>query len=317
MAGMHRQPVAILDRLDDRIDVGDGQLGINALAVEIQRQRHDIDIARAFAIAEQRALDPLGAGQDGELGRGDSRAAIVVRMHRQHKPVPAGDVAAEPFDLVRIDIGRRHLDCCGQVQDRLFRGRRCPDFEHRLADLDRKIELGTGEALRRVLVDDLSVGHCGRQIADQLGTGHRDVDDPGTILPEHDAALQLGGRVVEMHYRSSRPRDGIECSPDQLGARLRQYLDGDILGHEIALDQLAHEIEIRLRSGRKANFDLLEAELDQKIEHTALARAPMGSTSAWLPSRRSTLHQIGARSIVRDGHVRRVNGSAGKDGTCE
>src|SRR2546429_323948 len=83
-------------------------------------------------------------------------------------------------------------------------------------------------------------------------TGHRDVDDPGTILPKHDAALQLGGRVVEMHYRSSRPRDGIECSPDQLGARLRQHLDGDILGHETALDQLTHEIEIRLRSGGKA-----------------------------------------------------------------
>jgi len=271
---MHRQPVAILDRLDDRIDVGDGQLGINALAVEIQRQRHDIDIAGAFAIAEQRALDPLGAGQDGEFGRGDSRAAIVVRMYRQHEPVPASDVAAKPFDLVRI--GRRHLDCCGQVQDRLFRGRRSPDFEHRLADFDRKIELGTGEALRRVLVDDLSVGYCGRQIADQLGTGHRDIDDPGTILPEHDAALQLRGRVVEMHYRSSRPRDGIECSSDQLGARLRQHLDGDILGHEIALDQLTHEIEIRLRSGGKANFDLLEAELDQKIEHTALALGTHG-----------------------------------------
>src|SRR5207302_8953493 len=74
-----------------------------------------------------------------------------------------------------------------------------------------------------------------------------------------------------MHDRSSRPRDGIECSPDQLGARLRQHLDGDILGHETALDQLTHEIEIRLRSGGKANFDLLEAELEQKIEHTALA----------------------------------------------
>ena len=61
--------------------MSDGQLGINALANEIQRQRHEIDIAGAFAIAEQRALDPLGAGQDGELGRGDSRAAIVVRMH--------------------------------------------------------------------------------------------------------------------------------------------------------------------------------------------------------------------------------------------
>ena len=77
-----------------------------------------------------------------------------------------------------------------------------------------------------------------------------------------------------MDYRSSRPGDGIECPPDQLGARLRQHLDGDILGHEIALDQLAHEIEIRLRSGGKANFDLLEAELDQKTEHTALALGP-------------------------------------------
>jgi hypothetical protein len=47
------------------------------------------------AIAEQRALDPLGAGQDGELGRGDSRAAIVVRMHRQHEPVPASDVFSD------------------------------------------------------------------------------------------------------------------------------------------------------------------------------------------------------------------------------
>jgi hypothetical protein len=71
-------------------------------------------------------------------------------------------------------------------------------------------------------------------------------------------------------------RDGIERSPDQLGARLRQHLNGDILGHEIALDQFAHEIEIRLRSGGKTNFDLLEAELDQKIEHAALALGTHG-----------------------------------------
>src|SRR5437763_9901908 len=79
-----------------------------------------------------------------------------------------------------------------------------------------------------------------------------------------------------MHYCSSRPSDGMECSTDQFGARLREHLDGDIRGHEVALDQLAHEIEIRLRSGGKANFDLLEAELDQKIEHTALALGTHG-----------------------------------------
>src|SRR5712671_7870293 len=65
MTWMHRQSVAILDRLDDRIDVSDAQLGINTLAEEIQCQGHEIDIAGSFAIAEQSALDPLGAGQDG------------------------------------------------------------------------------------------------------------------------------------------------------------------------------------------------------------------------------------------------------------
>src|ERR1044071_9872736 len=31
---------------------------------------------------------------------------------------------------------------------------------------------------------------------------------------------------------------------------------------------------------------------------------PIGSTSAWLPSRRSTEHQVGALSMVRGGHLR-------------
>src|SRR5215469_6651442 len=32
--------------------------------------------------------------------------------------------------------------------------------------------------------------------------------------------------------------------------------------------------------------------------------APIGSISAWLPSRKSTLHQVGALSMTRDGHCR-------------
>ena len=35
-----------------------------------------------------------------------------------------------------------------------------------------------------------------------------------------------------------------------------------------------------------------------------LRSGPIGSTSAWLPSRRSTEHQIGALSMTRDGHWR-------------
>ena len=39
-----------------------------------------------------------------------------------------------------------------------------------------------------------------------------------------------------------------------------------------------------------------------------LRSGPIGSTSAWLPSRRSTLHQRGARVMTRDGHVRSGRG---------
>src|SRR5882724_13425594 len=35
-----------------------------------------------------------------------------------------------------------------------------------------------------------------------------------------------------------------------------------------------------------------------------LRSGPIGSISAWLPSRRSTLHQIGALVMVRPGHFR-------------
>jgi hypothetical protein len=45
MAGMHRQPVAILDRVDDCIDVGDGQAAIHSINVPFC-ERADDDAAR-------------------------------------------------------------------------------------------------------------------------------------------------------------------------------------------------------------------------------------------------------------------------------
>src|SRR6185295_2539248 len=41
-----------------------------------------------------------------------------------------------------------------------------------------------------------------------------------------------------------------------------------------------------------------------------LRSGPIGSISAWLPSRKSTLHQIGALVMVRPGHLRsgKLNG---------
>jgi hypothetical protein len=69
------------------------------------------------------------------------------------------------------------------------------------------------------------------------------------------------------------------------------------------LDQAAREIELDLRGGGEADLDLLEADLHQQVENSSFSSTLIGTASAWLPSRRSTLHQIGARSIVRSGHA--------------
>ena len=116
--------------------------------------------------------------------------------------------------------------------------------------------------------------HALGEIADQPRAGDRDVDDAALVETEDDAALQGRGRVVEVHDRAPGAADRLEAALDQFGARLGQHLDGDVLGHEILLDELADKGEIGLRGGRKADLDFLEAELDQQVEHAALAVGP-------------------------------------------
>ena len=105
MPFVHRQPVAVLGRAAQRIDVGHVELGIDALAEQVHGQRHDVDVAGALAVAEQAAFDAIGAGQHAELRRGDGAAAVVVRVQRQHDGVAVAHVAQEPLDRVGIDVG--------------------------------------------------------------------------------------------------------------------------------------------------------------------------------------------------------------------
>ncbi len=77
-----------------------------------------------------------------------------------------------------------------------------------------------------------------------------------------------------MHDRPPGAADRGKAALDQLGAGLGQHLDGDVLGNQIVLDQFADKGEIGFGGGRKPDLDLLEAELDQEIEHAALALGP-------------------------------------------
>ncbi len=170
MPGMDRQLVAVLDRPDDLVDVGEIDAGLDALREKIKPERNEADVARALAVAEKAALDPLRACKQRELGRRNTAAAIVVRMHGQHDRIAPGEPPRHPFDLISIDVRRRHLDGRGQVDDDLARGCRLPDVVDGVADLGREIELGAGEALGRILEHPIDAGTRRRALADQLRT---------------------------------------------------------------------------------------------------------------------------------------------------
>ena len=79
MARVNRQVGAVLDRAADLVDVGEVDQRVDALAEQVQAQRHQVDVARPLAMTEQAALDSVGAGHHGQLGGGDGGAAVVVR----------------------------------------------------------------------------------------------------------------------------------------------------------------------------------------------------------------------------------------------
>eukprot|EP01135_Chromosphaera_perkinsii_P010801 Nk52_evm1s2236 gene=Nk52_evmTU1s2236 len=73
----HGHLVAVLDGAAHLPEVGEVDLRVDALAEEVQAQRHEVHVAGALAVAEQAALDAVGAGQVAQLGGGDTGAAVV------------------------------------------------------------------------------------------------------------------------------------------------------------------------------------------------------------------------------------------------
>lgn len=192
-------------------------------------------------------------------------------MHAQHDAVAPRQVAVHPFDLVRIHVGGRALHRRRQVDDHLAGRRRSPDGADRIADLEREIQLGQAEGLGRVFVDPLRLRMRVGQRADLAGAGQRDLLDLGAAHAEHDAAPLRRYRVVQVHDGARRAAQRLEGARDQVGPRLGQDLDGDVGGNAAFLDQLAHEIEIRVGRRGKRHFDLLQADRHQLLEKAQLA----------------------------------------------
>ena len=121
-----------------RIEIREIQFRINAVHVEIQRHRDDVQIARALAIAEQRAFHAIRAREQAEFRRRHARAAVIVRVQADDERFAIFEVAAHPLDLVRINIRHRHLHRVRQIQDHLVLRRRLPHIHDRLGNFLRE-----------------------------------------------------------------------------------------------------------------------------------------------------------------------------------
>ena len=222
-------------------------------------------------LPNKRALDPLGAGHQRQLRRRDRGAAIVVRVDREDHACSIRDPPPEPFELVGVSVGRRHLDRRRQVEDQPPRRRRLDDVLDRLADVEGEIELGAGEALGRIFELKVRVRSGAGQRLDLPGGADRDLGHALAVGLEHDLALQRRGRVVEVDDDLLRALDRLERALDQFRAALGQNLDRDVVGDRAALDDRADEIEVGLRGGGKGDLDLLEPHADKESEHAVLA----------------------------------------------
>jgi hypothetical protein len=129
-------------------EIGEVEAGFDAMGVKIEGDDDDIEVAGAFAAAEEGAFDAIGAGEEAEFGGGDAGAAVVMGVEGDMDLVAAvfcGELIGEPFDLVGVDVGGGPFDGGGKVEDDGFFGGGLPDVHDGLADLEGEIEFGIGE----------------------------------------------------------------------------------------------------------------------------------------------------------------------------
>ncbi len=83
-------PGHALVHVADLGDVGEVQLGVYAVGVEVQGQGHDVHVAGALAVAEQGSTPRVGPGQQAQFSGSHALAPVVVGVQGDNGAVPAG-----------------------------------------------------------------------------------------------------------------------------------------------------------------------------------------------------------------------------------
>ena len=198
MPGRNFHAGAALIHIADFIELAEIELGIDAAHVEVEGDSDHVKITSAFTVSKQGALDAVGAGEQAQFRGGHAGRAVIVSVEADDEGVAMFDVAADPFDLVGIDIGGRDLDGIRQVQNHLPFGGRFPYVHHGFGDLFGELDFGGAEAFGRVLKHDFGALEPRESFLDEGGPAHGDTDDLLFRHPKDDATLGRRSGVVEV-----------------------------------------------------------------------------------------------------------------------
>ena len=254
-----------LINLNDLRHIGEVQLRIHALRIHVQCQRDNIHITGALAVAEQGALDTVAARQQSQLAVCHCTAAVVVGMQGDDNVFSAVEIVVHVLDLVGVDMGHGVGNRYRQVDDHLVVRRRLPDLQHGVADLQRKLRLCSGEALRRILKAEMTLGLFPILLA-EFCAKLCDLDDIFLALLKHLFPLCHGGGVIQVDDGMLCALQGFKGLGDDVFPCLRQHLNRYIVRNQILFDQRPAELVFRFGCSRKADLDFLESDLHQILE---------------------------------------------------
>ena len=100
-------------------EIGQVQLGIGPLGIEIHRDGHEVRVSGPLSISEQSPFHPLRTGQYCKLCGGRAASAVIVGMHGHDHIFTVLQIFADIFHLLRKHMGTGQLHRSRQIDYRM------------------------------------------------------------------------------------------------------------------------------------------------------------------------------------------------------
>ena len=122
---MYRQSGRTFNRFHNHVHIGKIKTGFYAAGMYVESERHDVDIAGAFAMSEECSLDAVCSGEKRHFGGGNGATLIVVGVDADGCFIQIFIFAYEILYHVRVLVWRPAFHGCRKVENGRLEGKDC------------------------------------------------------------------------------------------------------------------------------------------------------------------------------------------------